>query len=127
MPDRRKASAPRLDPVVVAALNDLQEFTYRRRQLWEMGRGVKREKSLHDPSARAGAIHLFKHLKHHRYHWEPEAVQAWATASGWSAQDAQRLGEYAAGVLAGTRYHTVPDPFGEQAIDHWREEAERSS
>jgi hypothetical protein len=49
MPDPRKASAPRLDPVVVAALNELREFTYRRRQFWEMTRGVKREKSLHDP------------------------------------------------------------------------------
>ena len=34
-------------------------------------------------------------------------------AHGWRAEDADRgLYDYAAGVRAGIRYHTSPDPFG---------------
>ena len=46
-----------------------------------------------------------------------------ALAHGWTADDAQQLGDYAEGVLAGTRYHTMPDPWGRHAINYWREEA----
>ena len=45
---------------------------------------------------------------------------AWALAHGWPARDADALRDYALGVQARTRYHTVPDPFGRWAIDQWR-------
>jgi hypothetical protein len=140
--------AQRLDPVMVEALKQLRSFTYRRRQLQSTapvmghpsspGRGVldvvkavahlrleERQRSLDDPSARAGAVHLFKHLKHHGYTWNPADVHAWALSHGFAASDAEKLAAYAQGVQDGTRYHTQPDPFGGHAIFAWRQEAER--
>jgi len=70
-------------------------------------------------------IHTFKHLKHHGYHFVPGEIRAWATVHGWAESDAQQLGDYAEGVLAGTRYHTDPDPFGMWAIESWRADAPR--
>jgi hypothetical protein len=81
----------------------------------------QRNEGLNDPSARSAAIHLFKNLKFHGYRYDPYELRAWATAHGWKASDVLELGAYAEGVLAGTRYHTVPDPFGQRAIDGWRE------
>jgi hypothetical protein len=68
---------------------------------------------------------MFKHLKYHGYRFDPADVRAWATANGWTINDVQQLGEYAAGILAGVRYHTAPDPFGRHAINYWRADAER--
>jgi len=112
--------------VVKAALADLRSFTYRRRRIYNL-RLEQREKSLKDRSARAGAIHVFKHLKHQGYSFPPQDVRAWALASGWRAEDAQELGDYAEGILAGRRYHTAPDPFGMLAIYRWQETASKST
>jgi hypothetical protein len=148
MPASSNGDAERLDPVIVEALKQLRSLTYRRRRLisaasprvmtsrlsqaaevvWLLAhaRIENRKKSLSDPAARSGAIHIFKHLKHHGYAWNPEHVHAWAITHGFTAQDAQRLAEYAEGVQAGTRYHTQPDPFGRHAIVYWRQQgAER--
>lgn len=134
------------------ALKQLRSFTYRRRRLISTAkpsqrrarspftphtalavvrsvahlRPEERDKSLDDPGARSGAIHIFKHLKHHGYSWEPEYIHAWATTNGFPAQDARLLAEYAEGVKSGTRYHTAPDPFGRHAISYWRENAQPS-
>jgi hypothetical protein len=110
---------PILDPVVVKALENLTSFVFRPRRFSGL-RLEKRSKSLADPGARAGAVHTFKHLKHHGYSYEPTAVALWATTHGWKADDADELSTYAAGVLAGERYHTYPDPFGLTAVDRWR-------
>jgi hypothetical protein len=117
------AGVPVLDPVVVAALENLTSFVFRRRRIYSL-RLEKRSKSLADPGARAGAVHTFKHLKYHGYSFDPGAVAHWAKAHGWTADDADELSNYAAGVLAGTRYHTRPDPFGMGAIDRWRAAAQ---
>ncbi len=143
--------AGRLDPVLEGALQQLRAFTYRRlhlrtaatprprpgssrsrpaalREYIRLAARISledRERSLEDPSARSGAIHIFKHLKHHGYTWDPEDVHAWAITHGFTAEDARRLAEYAQGVRAGTRYHTQPDPFGRHAIIHWQEDADR--
>lgn len=119
---RSVRGGPTLDPVVEAAMNDLTSFVYRRRRVYSL-KLEDREKSMKDPSARAGAIHMFKHLKHHGYTFQPDDLRGWAMAHGWSARDAQELSEYAGGVLTGTRYHTHPDPFGRLAIERWREAA----
>ena len=141
---------PHLDPVVEEAMKQLTSLVYFRRRLLPrqapailrrilspllVRRGIfqvprpaptpKRERSLRDRTSRAGAIHAFKHLKHHGYRFDPADVRAWATANGWTPEDAQQLGEYATGVLGGERYHTEPDPFGQHAIHHWRADAER--
>lgn len=137
----------RPDPVLVEALKQLRSFTYRRRRLQSTALvfiglsgppGVKdvvkaiahlriedRERNLEDPGARSGAIHIFKHLKHHGYTWNPADVHAWALTHGFTAEDARKVSEYSAGVQAGTRYHTAPDPFGQHAITYWREDAQR--
>jgi hypothetical protein len=140
--------AQRLDPVLVEALKQLRSFTYRRRRLERTapvmghpsspGRGVlgvvkalahlrpeAGQRSLDGPGARAGAVHLFKHLKHHGYTWNPADVHAWALSHGFVASDAEKLAVCAQGVQDGTRYHTQPDPFGRHAIFAWRREAER--
>jgi hypothetical protein len=112
-------NGPTLDPVVVQALENLTSFVYRRRRIQSL-RLEKRSKSLAEPSARAGAVHTFKHLKHHGYSFDPTAVAVWAETHGWKADDVSDLSDYAAGVLGGKRYHTNPDPIGRTAIDRWR-------
>jgi hypothetical protein len=123
--ERDATNPPILDPVVEQALKHLTAFVFRRRRIYNL-RLERREKSLADPSARAGAIHIFKHLKHHGYHLGPNEIRVWASVHGWSARDAQELGDYAAGVVAGRRYHTLPDPFGMDAIEDWRADAAAS-
>jgi hypothetical protein len=115
-------SSEQLDPVVEEALKDLQRFVYRRRRIYNL-RLERRDKSMKDPGARAGAVHIFKHLRHHGYSFPPELVRTWALGHGWKPDDADALSEYAAGVAGGTRYHTQPDPFGRHAIIRWRESA----
>ena len=142
-------AAQRLDPVLAEALKQLRSITYRRRELQSTapmmmgypsspGRRVldavkavthvrleERQRNLDDPAARAGAIHLFKHLKHHGYTWNPADVHAWALSHGFTVTDAEKLAAYAQGVQDGIRYHTAPDPFGRRAIFDWRQGAER--
>ena len=79
-----------------------------------------------NPSNRAAAIHTCKHLKHHGYDYQPDQLRHWALAHRWVSEDAKELHDYAEGVLAGTRYHTFPDPIGMHAIHQWREDAARS-
>ena len=123
MPTRDSHDEP-LDPVVEKALEHLTAFVFRTLPIFK--RLEAREMSLKEPSARAGAIHTFKHLKHHRYPIDPTKIREWALAHGWTAEDAQELEGYAAGVVAGTRYHTAPDPFGGLAIHKWRAQAQNS-
>jgi hypothetical protein len=107
-----------LDPVLQAALQDLT------RQVFE--NQPREGEALGDPTSRAGAVHLFKHLKYHGYQWNVESVKEWAEAHHWPARDARTLADYAKGVQDGTRYHTQPDPWGRHAIHYWRESAESS-
>jgi hypothetical protein len=139
--------APQLDPVVQEALKDITSWTYPRKRLFPRQaplalrrllapylrkRGIyqggpapiKPQRSLNDPSAKAAAIHGFKHLKHHGYAFEPDLVRSWALNHRWQPNDADQLSEYASGVLNGKRYHSGPDPMGRQAIDRWRSLAE---
>ena len=118
MSEQGKTGVPELDPVVELAMRDLTSFVYRRRRIYNL-RLEKREKSIRDRGARAAAIHTFKHLKQGGYHFEPDATRSWALAHRWKAADAAELSEYAAGVLAGTRYQTDPDPLGPLRRRDW--------
>jgi hypothetical protein len=111
-----------LDPVVVEAMKELTAWTYQRYQS-PLRNWRQRRKGMDDPSSRSGAIHIFKNLKYHGFLYDPEELQAWARGHGWRSPDVVELGVYAGGVLAGTRYHTVPDPFGQGAINRWKEAA----
>jgi hypothetical protein len=95
------------------------------RQHLQTQRRLRLQRGLSNPGARAGVIHAFKHLKYNGCHFDPAELGVRALAHGWTADDAQQLGDYAEGVLAGTRYHTMPDPWGRHAINYWREEATR--
>ena len=119
-------AATALDPVVCAALTELRSWTYHRRRIYNL-RLDRRPKNLTDPSSRSGAIHIFKNLKYHGYSFRPDEVQKWAAANRWRPADARRLADYAEGVLAGRRYHCVPDPFGTLAIDRWRAAAAQTT
>src|SRR6202035_2974489 len=96
-------------------MRDLTSFVYRRRRRYNL----RTERRFGDPGKRAAAIHTFKHLKHGGHHFEPEDIRSWALANSWKAADAADLSEYAAGVLAGTRYHTDPDPLGPLPRRDW--------
>jgi hypothetical protein len=117
---------PELDPVVEAAMTHLTFWVNPplreriRRRASGQGKWVR---NLKNPSNRAAAIHTFKHLKHHGYDFPPDQLKAWALAHDWENEDAEELRAYAEGVLAGTRYHTDPDPIGMHAIHQWREDA----
>jgi hypothetical protein len=129
-----RVDSTHLGPVVVEAMKQLTDWTYRRdfrhfilgspHFIGIFRRWKQQKQGLSDPSSRSAAIHIFKNLKFHGYWYVPSKLQAWATAHGWAASDVVELGAYAEGVLAGTRYHTVPDPFGQQAIDDWKEAAD---
>jgi len=103
----------RLDPVVEAALVQLTDFVFRD--------DPPDGEALDENNSRAGAVHLFKHLKYHGNDWDPESVRVWALHHNWPDADAQALFTYAQGVLDGVRYHTTPDPFGRHAYYRWRE------
>lgn len=114
--------------VVEAAMRDLTAWVYPRRggaRHWFK----KSPQGLHPPKGpvelghRAAAIHTFKHLKHHGHQFSPAEIHNWAIAHGWTDDDAQELEAYATGVLAGTRYHTSPDPFGRLRYDRWQAES----
>jgi hypothetical protein len=127
---KEKPISPVLDPVVQAALTHLTSWVYRplRRRIRQRLEGQgKWERSLKNPSSRAATIHTCEHLKHHGYDFPPDELREWALAHGWETEDADKLCDYAKGVLAGNRYHTDPDPFGMHAIHQWREDAAKSN
>ncbi len=135
MTDPVKSAPSQLDPVVIEALRGLRSRVYGRDRLWAVivtwrsrrwHPVEKRVKDLTGGYARAATIHTFKHLKHHGYRWDVDQIRGWAATHRWKPQDVDRLTEYAAGVLAGTRYHTQPDPVGRLAIERWRARARSS-
>jgi hypothetical protein len=71
-----------------------------------------------DPYSRCHAISIFKHLKHAGYDFPPFLVRRWAMANGWKRADAQLLDDYAAGVLAGARYHY--QDTGRHSLEAWQ-------
>jgi hypothetical protein len=110
-----------LDPVVRVALAQLTDFLFRDiPNTPPIGPGSNR-------NIRSGAVHVFKHLKHHGHRWDPESVRRWALEHGWSEPDAQELSAYADGVQDGVRYHTQGDAFGFRAYFYWVEEAAERS
>jgi hypothetical protein len=127
--ESEKVTSLTLDPVVHAAMRHLTSWVYpplRQRIRYFTHNNRRWERNLKNSSNRAATIHVFKHLKYHKYSFQPDQLQAWALAHGWKAFDAQELHDYAEGVLAGKRYHTDPDPFGMDAIEDWRADAAAS-
>jgi len=110
-----------LDPVVVEALKSITRRVYQRRgpTLWDK---FRRYFSMLDNESRDSAIAAFEHLRHGGYDFQPFLVRRWATSNGWKKMDAQLLDDYAAGVLAGVKYHHA-DPMGRNAIEVWQRAA----
>ena len=103
MAERGAADPTDLDPVVIEGLKEIQSLVYRRRRILEPLE--QRHRNLTDPRARAAAVHLFTHLKHHGYTWQPGGVRDWARAHGWPAADVEVLGDYAG---RGSRRSALP-------------------
>lgn len=111
-----------LDPVVVEALKSISKSVYHRRGP-RLEDTFRRYYSMLDRYSRDYAIAAFKHLKHGGYDFPPFLVRRWAMAHGWKGPDAQLLDDYAAGVLAGVKYHHA-DPTGLNGIEAWRRDAD---
>ncbi len=100
-----------LDPVAVVALEQLQVhlMTLDHDGLLDT-RGTQPD--LLNIHARSATIWIFKHLQRLGHTFEPSLVERWALSNGWNNGNSQLLRDYATGVLAGARFHTLPDPFG---------------
>ena len=117
--DKGDASQIRaLDPVVVEALKSITGRVYHRRrpELWHR---FRRYYSMLDSESRDSTIAAFDHLKSSGYDFPPFLVHRWAITNGWQNMEAQLLDDYAAGVLAGVKYHHT-DPMCRRAIESWR-------
>ena len=121
MAENHDSKVRALDPVVVEALKAVTRRVYHRRmpQLWDR---FRRYFSMLDSESRDSTIAAFEHLKHGGYDFQPFLVRRWAIANGWKKMDAQLLDDYAAGVLAGVKYHHA-DPMGRNAIETWQRDS----
>jgi hypothetical protein len=79
------------------------------------------------PDDKAAAIQAFQILKRSGCRFQPQEIRTWAMANGWQAEDARKLGEYAAGVLAGKAYQTGRKQWVPDVMDRWRKEAAAKS
>ncbi|NNN09909.1 MAG: hypothetical protein HKL85_12080 [Acidimicrobiaceae bacterium] len=122
MTERDSSKARSLDPVVVEALISMTERVYPRRGP-RLRDKFRRYRVMLDSSARSHAISIFNHLTHAGYEIPPFLVRRWATTNGWKTRDAQLLDDYAAGVLAGVRYH-YQDTAGRHSMKEWQRHAE---
>jgi hypothetical protein len=122
MADNDDSKVRALDPVVVEALKSITRRVYHRRgpRLWDE---FRRYYSMLDSQSRDSTIAAFEHLRHGGYDFQPFLVRRWAIANGWKKTDAQILDDYAAGVLAGVKYHHA-DPMGRHAVEIWRADAD---
>jgi len=117
------SSTPRtLDPVIVEALMSITQVVHRRRDP-RIEDKSRRYYSMLDRHSRDWAIATFNQLKHAGYDSPPFLIRRWVVANGWKESDAQLLDDYAAGVVAGVKYHHS-DPIGRDGIDTWRQHAE---
>jgi hypothetical protein len=100
-----------LDPVAIVALEQLQSYLM---EMDHQGLAATRGTQPHllNIHARSAAIWVFKHLLRLGHTFEPFLVKRWALSIGWNNANALLLRDYATGVMAGTRFHTGPDPFG---------------
>ena len=111
-----------LDPVVVAALETMTQVVYRRRGP-RLKDKFRQYHGMQDRHSRDAAISTFSHLKQNGYDFPPFLLRRWALANGWKEPDAQLLDDYAAGVLAGVKYHHA-DSAGRTGMDAWRRASE---
>lgn len=82
---------------------------------------------LSHPDDKAAAIQALQILKRSGCRFQPQEIRTWAMANGWQAEDARKLGEYAAGVLAGKSYQTGRKQWVPDVMDRWRKEAAAKS
>jgi hypothetical protein len=107
---------------VSAALSDLTRYVYDCHvSSFLHPRQFATHNHLNDPmgGGRAAAIGLFKHLKHFAVEWLPLEVERWAGQHGWLENDRELLREFAVGVQAGTRFHTMPQPWARPQVESW--------
>jgi hypothetical protein len=101
------------DPVVRAAMEHVTLM-------------VNLSTGLSHPRDKAYAVWALRVLKRNSQLIVPGEIQAWAMANGWRAEAARKLGEYAAGVIAGKGYTVGPTPWRPQIIRIWRTAAKQA-
>jgi hypothetical protein len=113
-----------LDPVAILALDQLQSCLMGMDHQGLVATSGT-QPDLMNLHARSAAIWIFKHLLSQGHTFEPFFVERWALSIGWNNANALLLRDYATGVMAGTRFHTGPDPFGLSAA-RWSDQVEKS-
>jgi hypothetical protein len=111
-----------LTPILEAAMSDLTSWVYDSHiASFLRPRQLTTHFHLDGPegTGRAACVAMFKHLRHFGIAWDAEAVSDWAIRRGWVAKDVDLLREFAEGVHAGTRYHTVPQPWSRPIVESW--------
>lgn len=112
---RQRPEEPTIsDPVVLAALKSITME-------------VNMNNRLVDSYGKDSVVGAFSALKNRRHCWNPEEIYVWALANGWPPEAAERLREFAQGVLDGKRYKTGMQMWKDDIVDYWAKEAAASS
>lgn len=110
---REQPAAPTItDGVVLAAMKSVTNT-------------INMNNRLVDSFGKDAVVGAFRALKKKRYSWDPEEISVWALANGWPPEAAERLREFAAGVLAGKAYRAGPH-WRPDIVKHWEEEASQT-
>lgn len=120
-PDHQ-SNESRNSTTVIVALSDLTRYVYDCHVSTLLHpRQFATHNHLNDPmgGGRSAAVGLFKHLQHFKVEWVPHDVEIWAGQHGWLESDRELLLEFAAGVQASKRFHTVPQPWARPQVESW--------
>ena len=98
------------NPVVIEALKSLTSSV-------NLGTG------LGHPSDHDAAVSTFRALRSAGEGFDPDEVQAWASAHGWQMRHAEELATIARKVAEGRRIKTHSQPWKDDIVDYWRERA----
>lgn len=108
-------SAPfEFEPVLLGALKSLTS-------------AVNLSSGLSHPSDWDNAVLTFRRLRDSRINFDPELVEAWAMANGWSSKDATDLGSVARDIASGNakRLKAGKAAYPSSMLDYWRGLAQR--
>lgn len=70
-------------------------------------------------TGRAACVAMFKHLKYTGVEWDTATLCNWAAGRGWVDKDIFLLRELGNGIKSGMRFHTVPLPWSQYAMNSW--------
>jgi hypothetical protein len=86
-------------------------------------RSITLHTGLNSLFAKGHAVQTIELLRNGGHHFDTAALEAWAIAHGWRAEDAADLREVAEKIAEGRRYRVARDWFRPNVLDIWRKEA----